>query len=165
MAWMHSDPRGRFFRFLVRLRSLHGLRCGAFDRAVEVAGAGGRYPVLLANVPCYQRADQLEPGALEGWGLTEGDFANAEKMQNDPARAAVVNGLLADVAGRHTNVTILDANAFLCRDGQPVDRIDGIRLRPDGVHVTRESAPLWWRHFLPQIRKVAQEQPGVTAGS
>lgn len=31
--------------------------------------------------------------------------------------------------------------------------------------MTRESAPLWWRHFLPQIRQVAKEQPGVVARS
>jgi hypothetical protein len=45
-------------------------------------------------------------------------------------------------------VTMLPVSEFLCPRGQFEAELDGVPLRPDGVHLTEASSALLWQTWL-----------------
>ena len=66
------------------------------------------------------------------------------------------NDRLADLARRHPGeVVVLSIDAHVCPDGVAVDKVDGARLRSDGLHWTEEGATWAWRWILPLLFDLA----------
>ena len=40
---------------------------------------------------------------------------------------------------------------WLCPSGQFQEEIDGVVVRPDGVHLDEQSVPMWWNRFWPEM--------------
>jgi peptidoglycan/LPS O-acetylase OafA/YrhL len=116
------------------------------DFAVRTLTGQGVGRILITNVPCFRVRDT---------GL------NGEAgARNDPFRGVWVNEVLGRFADRHADVvSLLDLRGFLCRgqDGEEyVDRLDGVRVRGDGVHFTQAGAELVWDWLAPRIEAAAR---------
>src|SRR6266545_4552306 len=99
--------------------------------------------VAFLNVPCFHQPET---------GL---DRALAE-TRNDPARGAWMNGVLARFVAAHADkAVLLDIKRFLCPNGGYVDRLQGVKVRYDGVHFSKDGAKLAWQWLGPQLRRLA----------
>ncbi|WP_446663485.1 acyltransferase family protein [Flexivirga sp. B27] len=123
----------------------------AYGEAADVAGQHGRYPVTIANIPCYDRKGASGVGALPG--VNQDEDAKAASTQNEVWRQDAVNDVLQQVAKTHENTTLLDMRSYLCPSGKYQKQTDGVTMRPDGVHFGKAGAAQWWRHFEPELRK------------
>ena len=73
--------------------------------------------------------------------------------RNDPERLAWVNERTARVAAGHPGrILVVDLDPLLCPGGEPIDRIDGMDPREDGVHFTPEFSPTVWAYIEAQVR-------------
>jgi hypothetical protein len=111
------------------------------ELAITTAGRQGAHVVLL-TAPYTRRAERPDGGLYD---------------EDLPERVDAWNQLLREVAARHpTNVTVLDLNRVVCPDGEFTWRIDGLRMRTDGLHFTeqgvREVIAPW---LLPQLAAIA----------
>ncbi|WP_158607725.1 acyltransferase family protein [Flexivirga caeni] len=129
----------------------------AYGRAVDVAGDHGRYPVTVANIPCYHREGSIGGGALAPEALVDED-SMASVVQNDPARQADLNDVLAEVVRTHPRTSLLDMRSYLCPAGTYQAQLDGVTMRPDGVHFAKAGAAAWWEHFAPELRRLFGRQ-------
>ncbi|HZD75294.1 MAG TPA: hypothetical protein VE776_15615, partial [Actinomycetota bacterium] len=99
--------------------------------------------IAVLNVPCYHQPDT---------GL---DRSLAE-LRNDPARGEWLNQVLGRfVAAHRDRMSLLDLRGFLCPGGRYADRMDGVKLRYDGVHFSKGGAKLVWEWLGPQLRRLA----------
>ncbi|MBX3284663.1 MAG: acyltransferase [Actinobacteria bacterium] len=74
----------------------------------------------------------------------------------DVSRVDWFNDRLRALADRHPGeVVLLDINDHVCPNGEPVDKLDGVRLRYDGVHWTEQGAPKAWSWLLPELLDLA----------
>jgi peptidoglycan/LPS O-acetylase OafA/YrhL len=113
---------------------------GELRLAYDTLARGSRRIAML-NVPCYRQRETAAGGGA---------------ARNDPARVAWLNGVLARfVAARRDRMVLLDLHGFLCPGGRYRDRLDGRRLRDDGVHFSPDGADLVWRWLGPQLRRLA----------
>jgi peptidoglycan/LPS O-acetylase OafA/YrhL len=106
-------------------------------RAVDVLGSTGA-PVAVTTVP-YSRYGEKPDGS--------------SYPEDDPHRVDEWNALLRRVVGANPNTTILDLNKLLCPDGVYTPKVDGIKVRSDGVHLTEEGVAWlmpWLRRSLPK---------------
>jgi hypothetical protein len=116
------------------------------ETALGVVASRGA-PVVLLNVPCYQEPDR--------------QLGEPSSERNDPVRVAWVNQIFNDVVARHTKrLRLLDVASYLCPDGRYVDKINGVKVRRDGVHFTPEGARLLWRWLGPRLVDVATHPNG-----
>lgn len=107
------------------------------ERAVALAvSSGGR--VVLFTSPYYKR------GTPPGGGLFPED---------DPARVDIVNERMRRVAARW-NVPVIDVGARLSAHGGYTRDVDGIRVRSDGVHLTRQAGSVLAPWLFPQLQLV-----------
>jgi len=106
-----------------------------------VARSSGRVAIL--NVPCYHQPDT---------GLDKSLAAT----RDDPARGVWLNQVLGRfVAAHRDHMVLLDLKSFLCPGGRYVDRMDGVRVRYDGVHFSKAGARLVWQWLGPRLRRLA----------
>ncbi len=93
-------------------------------------------PVVITDVPCFGQLDgQLRKGA------------GFERY--DVERQATVNDLIARYGAQHPGaVTVVHPSDALCRDGEPIERLD----RYDGVHFAGPGAERMWQWLEPQLR-------------
>jgi peptidoglycan/LPS O-acetylase OafA/YrhL len=96
---------------------------GELGRAMDVVASTGAH-VVVTTAPYSRRTEQSD-GSLY--------------PEDDPDRTDDWNELLRDVADGRPNVTVLDLNQKLGPRGVYTNRVDGIRLRTDGVHPTPEA--------------------------
>ena len=72
--------------------------------------------------------------------------------RNDVTRLKKVNAVVKDVATRYgRRATYIDMGPWLCPGGTFKEQIDGVEMRPDGVHFSDESAPIAWQWLGPKI--------------
>ncbi|HSL56321.1 MAG TPA: acyltransferase family protein [Acidimicrobiales bacterium] len=107
----------------------------ALDRALRGLSERSEHVVAL-TLPCFAAGD--DSGA---WDLA---------VRNDPTRVERFNTHLRDIAAA-AGVEVVDLGGLLCPGGVPLDTLDGVELRYDGVHLTREGAELVWRWLLPRL--------------
>ncbi|HTY73693.1 MAG TPA: acyltransferase family protein [Actinomycetes bacterium] len=107
--------------------------------AVRTATTGGRVPLLVLDVPCFGQAS---------WAV---DGVQLAPVVNDAARQQHVNAVLREFAARHPDVTLLDDRSLLCPGGSYQPRVDGVLVRPDGVHVGAPGGRLVGRWLLPLL--------------
>ncbi|WP_186241080.1 acyltransferase family protein [Mycobacterium simulans] len=94
------------------------------QRALNIVGSTG-VRVMVATVP-YSRGGEKPDGRLY--------------PEDQPDRVNQWNAMLRNAVGEHPNVGIIDLNKKLCPDGVYTAKVDGIKVRSDGVHLTPEGA-------------------------
>ena len=96
-------------------------------------------PVYIPNVPCYHQ----EQFVVDGQDLAPD--------RNDVQRSKDVNVVLEAFADEHSQVHVVDTYSWLCPSGSYQDKIDGKKLRKDGVHYNADGARAFWEWMMPQI--------------
>ena len=96
---------------------------GELGRALDILGSTGAR-VVVTTEP-YNRRGEKPDGSLY--------------PEDDPDRVDDWNTLLRRVVGQRPNVTVLDLNKKLAPNGAYTTKVDGIRMRSDGVHPTPEA--------------------------
>ncbi|BBX98838.1 acyltransferase family protein [Mycobacterium lacus] len=92
-------------------------------RALNIVGSTG-VRVMVATVP-YSRGGEKPDGHLY--------------PEDQPDRVNQWNTMLRNAVSQHPNVGIIDLNKKLCPDGVYTAKVDGIKVRNDGVHLTPEG--------------------------
>ncbi len=81
--------------------------------------------------------------------------------RNDPARLTWVNNVIKGVSDHYgTRADYIDMGPYLCPGGKFKDQIDGVTMRPDGVHFSDQSAQIAWQWLGPQILDFARRPTG-----
>jgi hypothetical protein len=96
---------------------------GELTRALDILTSTGAR-VVVTTEP-YNRRGERPDGSLYA--------------EDQPARADRWNTLLRSVVGMRPNVVVLDLNKKLDPDGYYTNKVDGIKMRMDGVHPTPEA--------------------------
>ena len=96
---------------------------GELQRALNILGSTG-LRVVVATVP-YSRGGEKPDGRLY--------------PEDQPDRVNLWNTMLRKTVAQQPNVQILDLNKKLCPDGVYTAKVDGIKVRSDGVHLTPEG--------------------------
>jgi peptidoglycan/LPS O-acetylase OafA/YrhL len=96
---------------------------GELNRALDILGSTGAHVVVTTEA--YNRRGELPDGSLY--------------PEDEPDRIDEWNALLRNVVKTRRNVTVLDLNRKLGPNGGYTNRIDGIRMRMDGVHPSPEA--------------------------
>lgn len=107
------------------------------ETAVALARSGGGHVAVFTS-PYYRRG--TPPGG--------GTFP-----EDEPARVDAINALLRRVAERH-GVPVVDVGGFLSPEGRYTATVGGVRVRSDGVHLTRETGELLAPWLFPQLQTV-----------
>jgi peptidoglycan/LPS O-acetylase OafA/YrhL len=96
---------------------------GELQRAIDILTSTGAR-VVVTTEP-YNRRGERADGSLY--------------PEDQPVRADRWNKLLRSVIGNRPDVTVLDLNKKLSPDGYYTSKVDGIKMRIDGVHPTPEA--------------------------
>lgn len=96
---------------------------GELTRALDILGSTGAR-IVVTTEPYNRRAEKAD-GSLY--------------PEDQPARVDAWNTLLRNVAGPRRNVSVLDLNRKLSPNGYYQTKVDGLRVRSDGVHPTPEA--------------------------
>ena len=96
---------------------------GELHRALDTLTSTGAH-VVVTTEP-YNRRGERSDGSLY--------------PEDQPARADRWNALLRSIIGKRPDVTLLDLNNKLCPNGYYTSKVDGIKMRIDGVHPTPEA--------------------------
>jgi peptidoglycan/LPS O-acetylase OafA/YrhL len=96
---------------------------GELERALNIVSSTG-VRVVVATVP-YSRGGEKRDGR--------------QYPEDQPDRVNQWNTMLRNTVSHHPNVQILDLNKKLCPDGVYTAKVDGIKVRSDGVHLTPEG--------------------------
>jgi peptidoglycan/LPS O-acetylase OafA/YrhL len=101
----------------------------------DLAALAPQALLALPDVPCFdERVDGL---------------GGPTSPRNDPDRVAAVNDILRRFAAENpARVRLLPMSEWVCPGGSPVGAIDGVTLRPDGVHTADAGAALLWERWL-----------------
>lgn len=119
---------------------------GRLDAGLKALG--GQVQVLIPNVPCYHQPSYVVDGQ---------DIA---PTRNDPKRAAALNHILRAFAAAHPKrVHIFDVASHVCPGGKFTPRLDGVKVREDGVHYTAAGAKLFWAWIMPTVDRLAGDRP------
>jgi peptidoglycan/LPS O-acetylase OafA/YrhL len=118
------------------------------QRAVDSLSSQGA-PVVVLTTPPFERDD----GVTTDW------------TQNDTARTDHFNELLRDLAAANPDtVRLIDLGGYLCPNNECRDQIDGVELRPDGLHFGDAGARLVASWLAPQLRDAIGSMTSVPAG-
>jgi peptidoglycan/LPS O-acetylase OafA/YrhL len=96
---------------------------GELTRALDILGSTGAR-IVVTTEPYNRRAEKPD-GSLY--------------PEDQPTRVDNWNTLLRRVVGQRRNVTVLDLNKKMGPNGRYTTKVDGIRMRSDGVHPTPEA--------------------------
>jgi peptidoglycan/LPS O-acetylase OafA/YrhL len=109
---------------------------GELGRALDILSSTGAH-VVVTTEP-YNRRGERADGSLY--------------PEDQPARADRWNTLLRNAIGKRPNVTVLDLNKKLGPNGYYTNKVDGIKMRIDGVHPTPEAVK-WLTPWLADALK------------
>ena len=113
---------------------------GELQQALGILTSTGAH-VIVTTEP-YNRRGERPDGSLY--------------PEDQPSRADHWNTLLRSVIGKRPDVTVLDLNNKLCPDGYYTNKVDGIKMRIDGVHPTPEAVK-WLAPWLSKALKGASK--------
>jgi peptidoglycan/LPS O-acetylase OafA/YrhL len=100
-----------------------GYISGELRRALDILGSTGSR-IVVTTAP-YNRRGERADGSLY--------------PEDEPDRVDDWNRLLRRAVGQRKNATVLDLNEKLCPDGSYANKVDGIKMRMDGLHPTPEA--------------------------
>jgi hypothetical protein len=142
-AWEVFDPWVRGRRLAVGSPAWRRYVSGQLEQGIEVVTKGTTARVALMTVPCFRQSEPI-------------DGAPADE-RNQPDRIAAVNGVERSVAARHPGrVVLVDYAGFACPGGRFRDKVDGVTLRPDGLHIEITSARAGWSWLAPVVDEIAR---------
>ncbi len=123
----------------------------ALDDIRTLVRAETNAPIVFLDAPCMDESK-----------VTLG--SGRANPRNNPERVAWVNDVL-DVwaAQAGSGVSVLHWSSWLCPGGTFRRTLDGVAMRPDGVHLTGSSAVLAWDWLEPQLRRLAAPSDGKPA--
>ncbi|MCB1004821.1 MAG: SGNH/GDSL hydrolase family protein, partial [Acidimicrobiales bacterium] len=84
-------------------------------------------------------------------GRVDGVSPSQAQPESDPARMALWNQLLEEIAASRPTVTTVDLAGYVA------SRTDDARLRPDGIHFTDETALEVAEWLGPEVARVLAE--------
>ncbi|ABK69984.1 acyltransferase family protein [Mycolicibacterium smegmatis] len=113
------------------------------QRALDILGSTGAR-VVVTTAP-YTRRGERADGSLY--------------PEDQPSRVRAWNTILRDVAAKRPNVSVLDFNAKLNPNGAYTARVDGIRMRSDGVHPTAEAVEWLTPWLVDSLKKLPPGKP------
>jgi hypothetical protein len=114
-----------------------------FTRAIIVAHSTGAR-VALFTTPYYKRGQ----GPAENNGLWPEDV---------PARVDAINNIIRAVAAAHPDfVSLVDFGGRMSPEGRLAITIGGIKVRSDGVHLTRASGAVVAPWMLPELARIVR---------
>ncbi|AQA06193.1 hypothetical protein BVC93_06615 [Mycobacterium sp. MS1601] len=116
---------------------------GELNRALDVVSATGAR-VVVTTAPYSRRAERSD-GSLY--------------PEDRPARTDEWNALVREVAKDRPNVSVLDLNKKMGPGGYYQNRIDGIRLRGDGLHPTPEAVEWLAPWLIDALEEAAPKKP------
>jgi peptidoglycan/LPS O-acetylase OafA/YrhL len=96
---------------------------GELRRAIDILGSTGAR-VVVTTTPYNRRGEQPD-GSLY--------------PEDEPDRVDAWNALLRRIVGGRKNASVLDLNEKLSPNGYYTNRVDGIKMRIDGLHPTPEA--------------------------
>jgi peptidoglycan/LPS O-acetylase OafA/YrhL len=101
--------------------------------------------IAITDVPCFDER--------EDW------LGGPASPRNDPARVGAVNEVLQGFAAANPDrITVVPMASWVCPGGVALVEVDGVTMRPDGVHVADEGAELLWeRRLAPFVRTLVAE--------
>jgi len=108
------------------------------NRALDILGSTGA-KIVVTTEPYNRRGEQPD-GSLY--------------PEDQPKRIDAWNNLLRGVAKSRPNVTVLDLNRKLGPNGVYTNRVDGIRMRMDGVHPTPEAVEWLTPWLTDELKRV-----------
>jgi peptidoglycan/LPS O-acetylase OafA/YrhL len=95
--------------------------------------------IVFAVVPCMTETNPFLGGG--------------ESRRNDPANVQWVNEHTAAVVARYAGRAMLvDLGPLVCEAGVPLEEVDGLVPRPDGIHFSRDYAAVAWRYIDERMR-------------
>jgi hypothetical protein len=109
---------------------------GELQRALDILTSTGAR--LVVTTEPYNRRGERADGSLYA--------------EDQPVRADRWNKLLRSVIGTRPDVTVLDLNKKLGPNGYYTNKVDGIKMRIDGVHPTPEAVK-WLTPWLADALK------------
>jgi hypothetical protein len=113
---------------------------GEIDRRREIV-AGHTHRFALTTALCMRiSADAADP---------------TTSVANDLDRLTWLNDSIRSYGLAHPEVAVLDLYGTVCADGY-TDRVDGVTLRDDGLHLNTAGAALVWQRIGPQMVEAAQ---------
>jgi peptidoglycan/LPS O-acetylase OafA/YrhL len=113
---------------------------GEIDRRREIV-AGHAHRFALTTALCMRiSADAADP---------------TTSVANDVDRLTWLNDSIRSYGLAHPEVAVLDLYGTVCADGY-TDRVDGVTLRDDGLHLNTAGAALVWQRIGPQMVEAAQ---------
>ena len=122
---------------------------GELQRALDILSSTGAR-VVVTTAP-YNRRGERSDGTLY--------------PEDQPGRVQAWNTMLRSVAAQRPNVSVLDFNAKLNPDGKYTAKINGVRIRSDGVHPTSEAVQWLTPWLLDSLKKSAKPaKPAKPAG-
>ncbi|WP_175616126.1 acyltransferase family protein [Mycobacterium sp. GA-1841] len=113
------------------------------QRALDILSSTGAR-VVVTTAP-YSRRGERSDGTLY--------------PEDQPGRVQTWNTMLRNVAAQRPNVSVLDFNAKLNPNGKYTAKIDGVRMRSDGVHPTAEAVK-WLTPWLIDSLKTPDKPAG-----
>ena len=114
------------------------------DGAVQLMQSGGAR-VVLFTTPYYRRGIQRDGSLFP---------------EDDPARVDAMNAIIRRVGAR-LGAVVVDVGARLSPEGRYTRDVDGVRVRSDGVHLTRDAGGLLAPWLFPQLQQVLAAPPPV----
>ena len=96
---------------------------GELRRALDILGSTGAR-VVVTTAPYNRRGEQAD-GSLY--------------PEDEPDRVDDWNKLLRRIVGERKFATVLDLNEKLCPNGVYTNKVDGIKMRMDGLHPTPDA--------------------------
>jgi hypothetical protein len=100
-----------------------GYIAGELRRALDILGSTGAR-VVVTTTPYSRRGEQPD---------------GSQYPEDEPDRVDAWNTLLRRIVGQRRYATVLDLNEKLGPDGVYTNKVDGIRMRIDGLHPTPEA--------------------------
>ena len=119
---------------------------GLLQEAVTILSAGGAKVVVATQPTTVAKPD---PGAPREW------------WDNPQSRFDHVDQLLRNlVAANPQTTTLVDLAAKVCPTSPCPDTLDGVALRPDGVHYGADGGPVVSQWLSPQLRRIHLDSIG-----
>lgn len=142
-GWEVFDPWVDDKRLPVGSAAWRSYLTAQLDRGIDVLTRGTAIRVGLATVPCFPTDDPVL-----GIPSTE---------RNQRRRTSAVDQVVRSTAARHPDrVALVDWASFACPSGQDRVRVNGVRLRPDGMHPDVASDRLVWAWLAPIVLALAR---------
>ncbi|WP_135458027.1 acyltransferase family protein [Mycobacterium sp. DL99] len=113
---------------------------GELQRALDILSSTGAR-VVVTTAP-YNRRGERSDGTLY--------------PEDQPGRVQAWNTMLRNVAAQRPNVSVLDFNDKLNPDGKYTAKINGVRMRSDGVHPTSEAVQWLTPWLLDSLKEPAK---------